>query len=77
MKVLSFSCQTTDGPPSVKDALQPGRNIVAAGYGLYGSATMIVLSLGGSVNGFMLDPVSLKYIRIHYYYYYVRVIENN
>lgn len=43
-------------PPSPKDALQSGRNIVAAGYGLYGSATMLVLSLGGPVNGFMLDP---------------------
>ena len=31
---------------------------VAAGYALYGSATMVVLSIGnGSVNGFMLDPV--------------------
>ena len=32
--------------------------LVAAGYALYGSATMIVLALGnGPVNGFMLDPV--------------------
>lgn len=32
---------------------------VAAGYALYGSATMIVLSLGGGpVNGFLLDPVN-------------------
>jgi len=32
---------------------------VAAGYALYGSATMIVISIGnGPVNGFMLDPVS-------------------
>lgn len=34
-----------------------GREIVAAGYALYGSATMMVISLGGEVNGFMLDPV--------------------
>ena len=33
-----------------------GRQIVAAGYALYGSATMIVLSAGHGVNGFMLDP---------------------
>merc|ERR1719300_1798397 len=39
-----------------KMALQPGRQIVAAGYALYGSATMIVLSAGHGVNGFMLDP---------------------
>lgn len=34
--------------------------MVAAGYALYGSATMMVLALGtdSGVNGFMLDPVS-------------------
>ena len=30
---------------------------MAAGYALYGSATMMVLSTGQGVNGFMLDPV--------------------
>merc|ERR1712020_238137 len=39
-----------------KMALQKGRNMVAAGYALHGSATMIVLSTGHGVNGFMLDP---------------------
>lgn len=48
----------TDDEPNQKDALQPGRNIVAAGYALYGSATMMVLSSGQGVNCFMLDPVS-------------------
>jgi len=38
------------------DALQPGRRCVAAGYALYGSATMMVISIGSGVNGFMLDP---------------------
>ncbi len=32
------------------------RQIVAAGYALYGSATMIVISHGHGVHGFMLDP---------------------
>lgn len=36
--------------------LQPGNQVVAAGYALYGSATMLVISLGAGVNGFMLDP---------------------
>lgn len=31
--------------------------MVAAGYALYGTATMMVLSIGGAVNGFTLDPV--------------------
>lgn len=43
-------------PLSPGDALQSGRQIVAAGYALYGSATMMVLSAGHGVNGFMLDP---------------------
>jgi len=46
----------TDGSPSVADALQPGRDLVAAGYTLYGSATMFVLGLENGVNGFIYDP---------------------
>lgn len=49
----------SDGSPaSEKDPLQSGRNIVAAGYALYGSATMMVLSVGRGhgVQGFTLDP---------------------
>jgi len=49
--------QETNDEPSEKDALRSGRNIVAAGYALYGSATMMVLSTGQGVNCFMLDPV--------------------
>merc|ERR1711971_647282 len=45
------------GPPfDAKMALQKGTNIVAAGYALYGSATMMVISVNKEVNGFMLDP---------------------
>ena len=50
-------------PPSVvEDVLQPGRNLVAAGYALYGSATMMVLSTGNGVDGFIYDPSIGKYI---------------
>lgn len=49
--------KTSDGPPTVNDALQTGRKLVAAGYTLYGSATMFVLALeSGGVNGFTYDP---------------------
>jgi fructose-1,6-bisphosphatase len=53
--------KSNDSAPTEADALQPGRNLVAAGYALYGSATMVVLALGkgSGVNGFMLDPVSI------------------
>jgi len=47
---------------AVQVALQPGRNLVAAGYALYGSATMIVLSIGHGVNGFTYDPAIGEFI---------------
>ncbi|KFP84266.1 PREDICTED: fructose-1,6-bisphosphatase 1 [Acanthisitta chloris] len=51
--------------PSGKDALQPGRNLVAAGYALYGSATMLVLATSaGGVNCFMLDPAIGEFILV-------------
>lgn len=49
-------------PASVEDALRPGREVVAAGYCLYGSATMMVLSIGQGVNGFMLDPAIGEFV---------------
>lgn len=48
--------KTHEGPVTTADALKPGTELVAAGYGLYGSATMVVLSLGQGVHSFMLDP---------------------
>ena len=39
-----------------KDVLNPGRELVAAGYALYGAATMIVLTTGNGVDGFILNP---------------------
>lgn len=43
-------------PSSIKDALRPGREIAAAGYVLYGPATIVVLSTGHGVHSFTLDP---------------------
>ncbi|HVH42240.1 MAG TPA: class 1 fructose-bisphosphatase [Labilithrix sp.] len=43
-------------PPTLSDALRPGREIVAAGYVLYGPATIFVLSTGHGAHGFTLDP---------------------
>lgn len=39
----------------VEDFLQPGAQQVAAGYAIYGPATMLVLSVGSGVAGFTLD----------------------
>jgi len=44
------------GDCTLDDFLQPGRDIVAAGYIIYGSSTMLVYSTGQDVNGFTLDP---------------------
>jgi fructose-1,6-bisphosphatase I len=43
-------------PPTVSDALRPGREIVAAGYVLYGPSTIFVLSTGQGAHAFTLDP---------------------
>jgi fructose-1,6-bisphosphatase I len=43
-------------PPNLQDALCPGREIVCAGYVLYGPSTVFVLSTGHGVHGFTLDP---------------------
>ncbi|PIK55514.1 Fructose-1,6-bisphosphatase 1 [Apostichopus japonicus] len=44
------------GPVAKEDCLQKGREMVGAGYCLFGSATFIVISTGCGVNGFQLDP---------------------
>lgn len=54
-----------DGDSSIDDVLQPGRQLVAAGYALYGSATMVVLTTGNGVNGFTLDPAVGEFLLTH------------
>ncbi|KAM9098948.1 fructose-1,6-bisphosphatase 1 [Sarcophilus harrisii] len=62
--IFAIYRKTSDGEPSEKDALQPGRNLVAAGYALYGSATMLVLAMACGVNCFMLDPAIGEFILV-------------
>ncbi len=40
---------------TLEDVLQPGRNLVAAGYILYGPSTMLVYSAGDGVHAFTLE----------------------
>ncbi len=47
---------TVRGLAQLEDFMQPGRNLVAAGYVLYGSSTVLVYTTGYGVNGFTLDP---------------------
>ena len=45
-----------DKPCTLEDYLQKGTEMVAAGYVLYGTSTLLVYSTGRGVNGFTLDP---------------------
>jgi fructose-1,6-bisphosphatase I len=51
--------------PTAKDFLQPGTKQVCAGYALYGSSTMLVLTSGHGVNGFTLDRDIGEFILTH------------
>jgi len=48
--------QAKDKNPAEADFLQPGRDQVAAGYAAYGPSTQLMLTVGGGVHGFTLDP---------------------
>jgi fructose-1,6-bisphosphatase I len=50
---------------TIKDVLQPGKQLVASGYCMYGSATIMVLTTGNGVNGFTLDPSSGEFVLTH------------
>jgi fructose-1,6-bisphosphatase len=52
-------------PPTVADYLQPGRQQVAAGYALYGPATMLVITVGKGTHGFTLDREIGNFILTH------------
>ncbi len=45
-----------NGPCNINDFLQLGSDLVASGYVLYGTSTLIVYTTGDGVNGFTLDP---------------------
>lgn len=45
-----------DGDCNLDDFLQKGSDLVAAGYVLYGTSTILVYTTGEGVNGFTLDP---------------------
>lgn len=49
----------------MEDLLQRPADLVAAGYAVYGSSTILVLSLGQEVNGFTLDPALGEFLLSH------------
>ncbi len=51
--------------PAAAEFLQPGTQQVAAGYALYGSSTMLVITTGHGVNGFTLDVNIGEFLLTH------------
>jgi fructose-1,6-bisphosphatase len=51
--------------PALADFLQPGTQQVAAGYAIYGPATMLVLTVGRGTHGFTLDREIGNFILTH------------
>ena len=47
------------------DILQVGTDLMAAGYVVYGSGTVLVLAVDGQVNGFTLDPIVGEFFLSH------------
>lgn len=66
--IWSIHRKISTGPRGCEeDCVQPGRAQVAAGYVLYGSATMLVYTTGRGVHGFTLDPSIGEFLLSHPY----------
>ncbi|MBZ0289154.1 MAG: fructose-1,6-bisphosphatase, partial [Anaerolineae bacterium] len=56
---------TSEERGTMADVLQPASKLVAAGYVIYGSSTMMVYSTGQGVHGFTLDPSVGEFLLSH------------
>jgi fructose-1,6-bisphosphatase I len=57
-----FRKLTPGKAPGLEDIVQPGRNLFAAGYALYGSCTVLMFSVGDGVHAFTLDASLNEFI---------------
>ncbi len=65
--IFSVHRKISDGDRgTMADCLQSGRKQVAAGYIVYGSATMLVYTDGQGVHGFTLDPSIGEFLLSHH-----------
>ena len=55
----------SSGAIKLEDFLQKGTELVAAGYVLYGTSTLLVYTTGRGVNGFTLDPTIGEFCLSH------------
>ena len=60
-----FQRPDMDSAITEQDCLQQGRDLVAAGYILFGSSTVMVYSIGQGVHGFALDPGLGEFLLSH------------
>jgi len=60
-----YRCVDENQRGRAADALQPGKDLVAAGYVLYGASTMLVYSTGDGVHGFTLNPEYGEFLLSH------------
>ena len=58
-------CAEDVDEPTLADFMQPGSKQVCAGYALYGTSTMLVLTTGYGVDGFTLDSVADEFVLTH------------
>ena len=63
--VLRAPDEAVAGQLREQDFLQPGEQQVAAGYAVYGPATMLILTVGNGVAGFTLDPNLGEFMLTH------------
>ncbi len=57
--------KSANNTPALADFLQPGTAQICAGYALYGTSTMLVLTTGDGVNGFTLDAETGEFYLTH------------
>ncbi|MEJ2301132.1 MAG: fructose-1,6-bisphosphatase [Anaerolineales bacterium] len=57
--------KTKDGAGSLEDCLRKGKDLVVAGYLIYGASTMLVYTTGMGVHGFTLDPNVGEFLLTH------------
>mmetsp|Transcript_21053 Transcript_21053/g.42987 ORF Transcript_21053/g.42987 Transcript_21053/m.42987 type:complete len:506 (+) Transcript_21053:169-1686(+) len=55
----------SDEASLARAVLQPGNKLLAAGYCLYSSTTILVFTLGGGTHGFTLDPTINEFVLTH------------
>lgn len=71
--IQNTGCLASDWESKIDEAeltclyntMQPGSNLVVAGYCMYSSSVMMVLTTGHGVNGFTLDPQIGEFILTH------------